>query len=74
MLFPVSLTMLPSSFAEFQNALSTRQSIAYATIGALLVSIALHYAHKVNRIDDGAPSLTGCSSYLWTCIDISKGH
>jgi hypothetical protein len=49
--------MLPSSFAELQNTLSTHQSIVYATIGTLIVSITLYYARKVNRIDDGEPPL-----------------
>jgi hypothetical protein len=49
--------MLPSSFAELQNAFSTHQGIVYVTFGTLLVSIALHYARKVNHIDDGEPPL-----------------
>ena len=58
LLFPsVSLTMLPSSFAELQNAFSTHQDIVYVTLGTLLVSIGLHYARKVNRIHDGEPPL-----------------
>jgi hypothetical protein len=53
----VSLTMLLSSFKELQNAFSTHQDIIYVTLGALLVSIGLHYARKVNRVHDGEPPL-----------------
>jgi hypothetical protein len=49
--------MLPSSFTELQNAFSTHQVIVYVTLGALLVPIGLHYARKVNRIQDGEPPL-----------------
>jgi hypothetical protein len=49
--------MLPSSINEFQNAASTHQDIVYITIGALIISIGLHYASKFNRINDGEPPL-----------------
>jgi hypothetical protein len=49
--------MFPSFFAELQNAFSTHQSIVYVALGTLLVSIGLHFGHKVNRIQDGEPPL-----------------
>jgi hypothetical protein len=49
--------MLPSSINTFQNTVSTYQNIVYITIGALVISIGIHYASKVNRINDGEPPL-----------------
>jgi hypothetical protein len=49
--------MLPSSINEVQNAVSTHQEVIYITIGVLVGSIGLHYARKVNRINDGEPPL-----------------
>jgi hypothetical protein len=57
MLYPISLAMLPLSFAELQNTFSTHKNIVYVALGALLVPIGLHYARKVNRIQDGEPPL-----------------
>lgn len=49
--------MLSSSFDELQNALSTHRDLLYATVGALVVSFTLHYASRVNRINEGEPPL-----------------
>jgi hypothetical protein len=57
MLYSVSLVMLPSSFAELQNTFLTHKNIVYAAVGTSIVSIGLHYAHKVNHIHDGEPPL-----------------
>jgi hypothetical protein len=49
--------MLPSSFADIQSAFTTHQNLVYVAIGTSLVSIGLHYARKVNRLEDGEPPL-----------------
>jgi hypothetical protein len=49
--------MLPSSFADIQNAFTTHKNILYVTIGTSLVFIGLRYARKVNRVEDGEPPL-----------------
>lgn len=49
--------MVPFSLSELQSALSTRHDLVYITFGALLVSIGLHYASKVNRVNEGEPPL-----------------
>ncbi len=50
-------TMVPFSFSELQNALLTRHDLVYITFGAVLVSVGLHYASKVNRVNEGEPPL-----------------
>jgi hypothetical protein len=49
--------MVPFSISELQSALSTRQDLVYITFGALIVSVGLHYASKVNRVSEGEPPL-----------------
>jgi hypothetical protein len=53
----LSLSMLPSPINVSENAISTYQLIAYVTIGAFIVSAGLHYASKVNHINEGEPPL-----------------
>jgi hypothetical protein len=49
--------MLPFSINAFQNAVSTYQDIVYVTTGILVVSVGLHVARRVNRVNDGEPPL-----------------
>jgi hypothetical protein len=49
--------MLPSSISALKDAVSTYQDIGYVTIGVLVVSVGLHFARRVNRINDGEPPL-----------------
>jgi hypothetical protein len=49
--------MLPLSIIAFQNVVPTYPYIVYVTIGALIISVGLHYATKINRINAGEPPL-----------------
>jgi hypothetical protein len=49
--------MIPFSPSDLQGTLLTHQGLVYITLGTLLISVGLYYAHKVNRVHEGEPPL-----------------
>ena len=49
--------MTSFSFSDLQRAPLTLHDLVHIIFGALLISVGLHYASKVNRVNEGEPPL-----------------